>query len=72
MSTLQGESPPKGRPAKDPYEEYLRHERRRHRMEITIVVATLLTMLAILSAAVFWHLEGAPATRDALQEHSSS
>jgi len=41
---------------KDPYEAYYRHERRQHRLQITMVVATFfLTLIVVLGAAVFWH-----------------
>ncbi len=42
---------------KDPYEEYVRYERRRSRIQIAIVVGAVLTLTAIACATVLWHIE---------------
>ena len=41
----------------DPYEAYFRYERRRLRVQTALVVGAVLTVLAIVSAAVFMHLD---------------
>jgi hypothetical protein len=41
---------------KDPYEEYARHERRRSRIQVVVVVGFVLLLAATISAAVMWHV----------------
>jgi hypothetical protein len=36
----------------DPYEEYFRYERRRHRTQVAMVVGAVLMMIAAISAVV--------------------
>lgn len=41
---------------KDPYQEYVRYERRRSRIQAAIVVGFILALAATISAAVMWHV----------------
>ena len=57
MPTLQGDSPGRARQTSDPYEAYFRYERRLVRVHIAIVIGAVLTVLALVSAAVCFHLD---------------
>lgn len=42
---------------KDPYEEFHRYERRRHRAQVAIVIGALAIMIVAAGAAViYWHV----------------
>lgn len=41
----------------DPWEAYFRHERRRQRKQVTIVVGSVVTLIVLIGAVIMFHQE---------------